>query len=596
MGWFNAGTDQKIEAPDLFGCVELPGPANCFGTAEVAYGTKQRDALITLLGNDKSQTMSWPTLLKQSFTPSSPTLTPLYGSPMLDGALGQVSVVSKVIAALQESHDASRGTDSKKKKGAAGGNGVSSGKKDDKAMAQFDSILPPEMPTSWVQCELCRKWRRVAWFVNSEALPDLWECHMNTWDIETATCAAPQDGYDPEAENTLGFGTSEVVVDEKNFTVGKKFDLWCNRNLVYYEAVVIKLKHNAKKPKDVPKALFRFVGWGARYDELVLIDSDRIQPHNLHTNPTCSNPREQERWQGRKDLYADVSTKKPTPTIPVAKGKGKGKGDKKEEDSDDEAVTAPPRKRKTPTKTTTAKPAAKTEVLPTKKTSARSAKTAASAAINKSSAAMEVDEGYADDFEDIFDSPEKEPPLPLPPKATSSSNKTAPALSKVAGEASNVTPGSSSQPTPATEKVRSQPAVSTVREVSPDPLPTAALDKAARLAKESPHSLLAPPGAGKKDIRSFFKHGGSTSKDVPVVHGSPKATGSVPVVAALSPDLLSLFETAYSVPAEHTSKTSVEYENENRVAEAEISAARAEFAEHLELDETHSPEKKARLS
>jgi len=32
-----------------------------------------------------------------------------------------------------------------------------------RAPQQFDTILPPENPTSWVQCELCRQWRRVAW-------------------------------------------------------------------------------------------------------------------------------------------------------------------------------------------------------------------------------------------------------------------------------------------------------------------------------------------------------------------------------------------------------------------------------------------------
>ena len=35
IGWFHAGTDQKAEAPDLFGCVQLPLPAACFGTSEI---------------------------------------------------------------------------------------------------------------------------------------------------------------------------------------------------------------------------------------------------------------------------------------------------------------------------------------------------------------------------------------------------------------------------------------------------------------------------------------------------------------------------------------------------------------------------------
>lgn len=338
MGWFNAGTDQKNEAPDLFGCVELPEPASCFGAAEVPYGAKQRDALIALLRDDKSQTMCWPAVLKQSFTPAapSPSATPLYGSPMLDLALGQVGTISKVIAALLEGHTESV-TDSKKSKKGSGG-GVSGSKKDSSGggesskrskddVAQFDNILPPEMPTAWVQCEQCRKWRRVAWFVNSEALPDLWECTMNTWDPDNATCDAPQDSYDPDSENTLGFAVSEAAIEPSSFVVGKKFDLFCNKNKVYYEAVVMKVKTNPKKPADKPKALFRFVGWGSRFDELISIDSDRIAPHNLYTNPMSRNPREQEKWQGRKNLYDEV--KKPLAPAPskTATGKdGAGKG------------------------------------------------------------------------------------------------------------------------------------------------------------------------------------------------------------------------------------------------------------------------------
>lgn len=597
MGWYNAGTDQKIEAPDLFGCVELPGPANCFGAAEVAYGPKQREALVALLANDKSQTMSWPALLKQSFTlPGAPTSEePLYGSPMLDGALGQVSAVAKVIAALQEGQEPARGTD-KKKKGTSSAAAPTSGKKDDVKMAQFDSILPPEAPTSWVQCELCRKWRRVAWSVNPDALPDLWECHMNTWDIDNATCEAPQDGYDPEAENTLGFGTSEVVVDEKNFTVGKKFDLWCTRNLVYYEASVVKLKHNAKKPNEAPKAQFRFIGWGARYDEWVPIDSDRIQPHNLHTNPTCSNPREQERWQGRKDLYADISTKKPAPTIPASKGKGKGKGGKGKEDQDDsdsgddEPSAGASRKRKSSGKSATKASGEKASApSATKASSARSAKTAATAAI--SSTAM--DQGYADDFEDLLTIPE---PAPQPQSSSSSTKKAASAPKPPAPKTTKPAPKLVSPPklvaATATTSARVAPAAPVVREVTPELKPAASVSAAVKSAVSS----------DKKDIRTFF---GSASKNASALPGDADCT---PSSAILSPDLQSLFQSAYSLPAQSPAPATATVSTgtadatlsaareEDRIAEVEISEARAEFAEHLEIDDSGSAEKRARLS
>ena len=102
----------------------------------------------------------------------------LLGSPMLDGALGQVASITNAMDVL---FPPSLTTGITK-----------SGKTD---VSQFDSILPPEVPTSWVQCETCRKWRRVAWHVDGNTLPDLWDCSMNYWDSESASCDAPQDRF-----------------------------------------------------------------------------------------------------------------------------------------------------------------------------------------------------------------------------------------------------------------------------------------------------------------------------------------------------------------------------------------------------------------
>lgn len=100
----------------------------------------------------------------------------LLGSPMLDGALGQVASITNAMDVLFPP------------------NSTTAVMKSDKAdISQFDSILPPEVPTSWVQCETCRKWRRVAWHVDNGTLPDLWDCSMNYWDSENASCDAPQD-------------------------------------------------------------------------------------------------------------------------------------------------------------------------------------------------------------------------------------------------------------------------------------------------------------------------------------------------------------------------------------------------------------------
>ena len=112
MGWYNAGTDEKTSAPEIFGCVELPVPSQCFGATECNYGPKQREALLSQLKDDKQQTMPWPAVLRQSFSDQQLLLdggsvsigcrSPLYGSPMLDGALGKVGAVSQVLSMLLE--------------------------------------------------------------------------------------------------------------------------------------------------------------------------------------------------------------------------------------------------------------------------------------------------------------------------------------------------------------------------------------------------------------------------------------------------------------------------------------------------------------
>ena len=50
-------------------------------------------------------------------------------------------------------------------------------------------------PDEWVLCDQCSKWRRLPArtdpnFPND--LPEKWVCSMNTWDVKTSTCSAPQ--------------------------------------------------------------------------------------------------------------------------------------------------------------------------------------------------------------------------------------------------------------------------------------------------------------------------------------------------------------------------------------------------------------------
>jgi hypothetical protein len=244
IGWFNAGTDDKVTAPDLFGCVELPEPAACFGIAESAYGVRQREQLLEIANDEKQQAMSWPVSLRSTFsvTSNSDNTKNIYGSPFLDAALGQVGALYMLRSELQQNMNAQR-DDGKAligtKKGPTLGSSSRARAAEQLAATQIDNMLPPELPTQWVQCDGCKKWRRVPWFVDSAALSDKWVCNDNTWDTETATCTAPEDVYDSTVENTLSSEGSAAVMESD---IGLWRDVFCIKNLVYYEAQVKKIK------------------------------------------------------------------------------------------------------------------------------------------------------------------------------------------------------------------------------------------------------------------------------------------------------------------------------------------------------------------
>ena len=45
---------------------------------------------------------------------------------------------------------------------------------------------------NWVQCDKCQKWRLLPAYVNMEALPDVWACDMNSYDLNRNTCVAAE--------------------------------------------------------------------------------------------------------------------------------------------------------------------------------------------------------------------------------------------------------------------------------------------------------------------------------------------------------------------------------------------------------------------
>lgn len=197
---------------------------------------------------------------------------------MLDVALGKVDGIMKVLETFGDK-TSSRGVVDN---------------------SQFDNILPPEMPTAWVQCEEenCRKWRRVAWHVDVNSLPDYWTCSMNSWDPENASCKAPQDSYNPDKESTIEYNAVPEK-DSTTYTIGIWKDVFCLTNKVYYEAQVVDIR-SIPDEAEGKEAKFHFKGWSRCFDEWIEIGCDRIQPHHLFTNPAARRVSDQEKWQGMK--------------------------------------------------------------------------------------------------------------------------------------------------------------------------------------------------------------------------------------------------------------------------------------------------------
>lgn len=50
--------------------------------------------------------------------------------------------------------------------------------------------------STWVECDKCKKWRRLRGVVDEKKLPTKWFCSMNRNDPERARCSAPEEEYE----------------------------------------------------------------------------------------------------------------------------------------------------------------------------------------------------------------------------------------------------------------------------------------------------------------------------------------------------------------------------------------------------------------
>jgi hypothetical protein len=72
---------------------------------------------------------------------------------------------------------------------------------------------------TWVECDKCKKWRRLRGVVDAKKLPSKWYCSMNKKDPERAKCSAPEEEYND-------MNTPESATDQRT---RKHLRLWVRR-------------------------------------------------------------------------------------------------------------------------------------------------------------------------------------------------------------------------------------------------------------------------------------------------------------------------------------------------------------------------------
>lgn len=82
--------------------------------------------------------------------------------------------------------------------------------------AAINCILPPGTirQVSWVQCERrnCKKWRKVPASIDIDSLPEKWYCEMNTWDMDSATCDAPEASDSENEQSSSAVSRQQLIL------------------------------------------------------------------------------------------------------------------------------------------------------------------------------------------------------------------------------------------------------------------------------------------------------------------------------------------------------------------------------------------------
>jgi CW-type Zinc Finger len=117
----------------------------------------------------------------------------------------------------------------------------------------FYSLIPCGIcPSRRVECDKCKKWRRLRGVVDEKKLPSRWYCSMNKNDPERSKCSAPEEEYD------TNHATPESAADAR---VRKHLRVWvrrlqCNEA---YEARQPTLTRGKKKAQSSSKEPYEWI-------------------------------------------------------------------------------------------------------------------------------------------------------------------------------------------------------------------------------------------------------------------------------------------------------------------------------------------------
>lgn len=76
--------------------------------------------------------------------------------------------------------------------------------------------------STWVECDKCKKWRRLRGVVDEKKLPKQWFCSMNKSDPERSRCSAPEEEYN----DTVQTQSPETLADMR---ARKHLRVWVRR-------------------------------------------------------------------------------------------------------------------------------------------------------------------------------------------------------------------------------------------------------------------------------------------------------------------------------------------------------------------------------